>query len=232
MSSESCPCKRLFQNTEADPMSEDCLFLNVFVPTRNDSELMPILVYIHGGGFANGGISMKILDPPELAARGGLIVVVVAYRLGALGFLYMGVEDAPGNMGLYDQLLALHWVRDNARAFGGDADKVTIMGQSAGSISVGLHLISPKSGGLFRRAFMQSGKPLYPPRHHEQNAGRTEGERYRDLPQLQQRPVQFGKTWHKSCRGLPALQGLQGHSDGDRELPLKGPGRIFPSQRG
>lgn len=149
-----------FEVTEADPMSEDCLFLNVFAPVGNDSDPKPIVVYIHGGGFTFGGISMKIFDSAELAARGDLIVVVAAYRLGALGFLYMGAEDAPGNMGLYDQLLALHWVKDNARAFGGDADKVTIMGQSAGSISVGLHLISPKSGGLFRRAFMQSGSPF------------------------------------------------------------------------
>ncbi|KAH9368379.1 hypothetical protein HPB48_012691 [Haemaphysalis longicornis] len=146
-----------FQVTEADAMSEDCLFLNVFAPAGNDADLKPIVVYIHGGGFTFGGISMKIFDPSELAARGDLVVVVAAYRLGALGFLYMGVEDAPGNMGLYDQLLALRWVRDNANAFGGDADKVTIMGESAGSISVGIHLISPKSEGLFRRAVMQSG---------------------------------------------------------------------------
>lgn len=141
-------------------MSEDCLFVNVFAPALNGSELKPIVVYIHGGGFTYGGISMKIFDSAELAARGDLVVVVLAYRLGALGFLHMGVEDAPGNMGLYDQLLALRWVKDNARAFGGDADKVTIMGESAGSISVGFHLISPKSKGLFRRAFMQSGSPF------------------------------------------------------------------------
>lgn len=149
-----------FKITEADLVSEDCLFLNVFAPARTVPDLKPVVVYIHGGAFAYGGIPLKIFDPSELAVRGDLVVVVVSYRLGAFGFLHMGVEDAPGNMGLYDQRLALRWVRDNARAFGGDADRVTIMGESAGSISVGLHLISPKSEGLFRRAIMQSGSPF------------------------------------------------------------------------
>ncbi|XP_077563356.1 acetylcholinesterase-like [Haemaphysalis longicornis] len=149
-----------FKITASDAVSEDCLFLNVFSPARSDPDLKPVVVYFHGGAFTYGGISMKIFDPSELAVRGDLVVVVVAYRLGALGFLHMGVEEAPGNVGLYDQLLALRWVRDNARAFGGDADKVTIMGESVGSISVAIHLVWPKSEGLFRRAFMQSGSPL------------------------------------------------------------------------
>lgn len=145
---------------QTDPKSEDCLFLNVFTPIENSTRLTPVVVYIHGGFYFYGGVSMKLHDASELAAREDLVTVTIAYRLGALGFLNMDVEDAPGNMGLYDQLLALRWIRSNAKAFGGDPDKITIMGQSAGSFSVGVHLTSPKSKGLFRRAVMQSGSPF------------------------------------------------------------------------
>ncbi|KAH7952432.1 acetylcholinesterase [Rhipicephalus sanguineus] len=144
----------------SDPVSEDCLYVNVFVPTMRDSSLLPVIVYLPGGGFSYGGISIGAMDTSELAARGNVITVAVGYRLGAFGFLYMGFEDAPGNMGLYDQLLALKWVRNNIRAFGGDPSRVTLMGESAGSISVGMQLISPKSKGLFKRAVMQSGSPF------------------------------------------------------------------------
>ncbi|XP_077524587.1 acetylcholinesterase-like isoform X1 [Amblyomma americanum] len=143
-----------------DPISEDCLYLNVFAPFHNDSTPRPIVVYIHGGAFTLGGISLPIFDAVELAGRGDLIVVTIAYRLGALGFLNMGIEDSPGNMGLYDQRLALRWVKENARSFGGDPDRITLMGQSAGAISVSMHLLSPNSSGLFRRAFLQSGSPF------------------------------------------------------------------------
>ncbi|XP_075547375.1 acetylcholinesterase-like [Dermacentor variabilis] len=144
----------------SDPVSEDCLYVNVFVPTRNDSSLLPVIVYLPGGGFSYGGISIGAMDTSELAVRGNVITVAVGYRLGAFGFLYMDIEDAPGNMGLYDQLLALKWVRNNIRAFGGDSSRVTLMGESAGSIAVGMQLISPKSKGLFKRAVMQSGSPF------------------------------------------------------------------------
>ncbi|KAL1418753.1 hypothetical protein MTO96_025782 [Rhipicephalus appendiculatus] len=104
---------------------------------------------------------MKIYDASELAVRGDLVVVTIAYRLGPLGFLYIpGTEDAPGNVGLYDQQLAMQWVKDNARSFGGDPDAITAMGQSAGAISIGFHLSSPSSVGLFQRAFLQSGSPF------------------------------------------------------------------------
>ncbi|XP_065279997.1 acetylcholinesterase-like [Dermacentor albipictus] len=149
-----------FAVTAVDPVSEDCLFLNVFAPVTNGSALRPVVVYIHGGAFTVGGIAMKIFDASELAVRGDLVAVTVAYRLGPLGFLNLGTEEAPGNMGLYDQQLALRWVKDNARSFGGDPDAITAMGQSAGAISIGIHLSSPSSAGLFQRAFMQSGSPF------------------------------------------------------------------------
>lgn len=149
-----------YEVKKTDPTSEDCLFLNVFAPLSYDKRLKPVVVYIHGGFFSYGGISMKVHDASELSARGDLVSVTIAYRLGALGFLNMGIEDAPGNMGLHDQVLALHWIKNNIRAFGGDPEQITLVGQSAGSFSVGVHLISPKSKGLFRRAIMQSGSPF------------------------------------------------------------------------
>lgn len=144
----------------SDRISEDCLFINVFAPITGEQSLKPIVVYIHGGFFSYGGISMKVHDASELSAREDLVVVTIAYRLGAFGFLSVGTEDAPGNMGLHDQILALRWIKSNANAFGGDPDRITIVGQSAGAFSVGIHLISPKSKGLFRRAIMQSGSPF------------------------------------------------------------------------
>ncbi|KAH6929835.1 hypothetical protein HPB50_005986 [Hyalomma asiaticum] len=146
----------------SDAMSEDCLFLNVIAPVPKRSRLKPVIVYIHGGAFSYGGISLKMLDATELALRGDVVVVSVAYRLGPFGFLDMGVEEAPGNMGLNDQLLAMRWVKANARVFCGNPDAITLMGQSSGSMSVGFHLMWRQSKGLFRRAIMQSGSPLSP----------------------------------------------------------------------
>ncbi|KAH8023271.1 hypothetical protein HPB51_011714 [Rhipicephalus microplus] len=151
-----------FAVNSTDPLSEDCLFLNVFKPVvNNDSASKPVVVYIHGGGYTFGGIAMKIYDASELAVRGDLVVVTIAYRLGPLGFLYIpGTEEAPSNVGLYDQQLAMQWVKDNARFFGGDPDAITAMGHSAGAISIGFHLSWPSSAHLFQRAFLQSGSPF------------------------------------------------------------------------
>ncbi|CAN7938464.1 unnamed protein product [Ixodes hexagonus] len=142
-----------------DKTSENCLYLNVFTPVANDS-LKPVVVYIHGGGFSSGGISLEATDSSELSVRGDLVAVAIAYRLGAFGFLSLASEDAPGNMGLYDQVTALRWVKGNIQVFGGDPDKVTLMGPSAGSLAVGVHILSPLSRGLFQRAIMQSGSPF------------------------------------------------------------------------
>ncbi|KAM7315230.1 acetylcholinesterase [Ixodes scapularis] len=150
---------KFYQVNTENSVSEDCLFLNVFVPISNCTQ-MPVVVYIHGGAFTYGGISMNITDTTELSVRGDLITVAIAYRLGAFGFLRTSLEDVNGNMGLYDQALAIRWVKDNIKSFGGDPNKITLMGQSAGSISIGLHLLSPISRGLFHRAIMQSGSPF------------------------------------------------------------------------
>ena len=136
--------------------SEDCLTLNVWTPPSGEPR--PVLVWIHGGGFVNG--SGDIYNARRLAGRGDIVVVTMNYRLGALGFLAhpaLGLPGDVGNYGLADQQAALRWVHDNIAGFGGDPDKVTIAGESAGAMSVCDHLVAPDSEGLFSAAIIQSG---------------------------------------------------------------------------
>ena len=137
--------------------SEDCLTLNVWTPPPS-GEKRPVMVWIHGGSFING--SGDIYDSRWLAGRGDVLVVTINYRLGTLGFLAhpaLGPAGDVGNYGLADQQAALRWVRDNIAAFGGDPDKVTIAGESAGGMSVCDHLVAPASAKLFSAAIVQSG---------------------------------------------------------------------------
>lgn len=143
-------------NTE---MSEDCLYLNVAVPQPHPQNAA-VMVWIHGGGFTSGTSTLDIYDIRTLASEQNVIVVSMQYRLAALGFLFFGNDDAPGNAGLYDQHMAMQWVQDNIAEFGGDPEKVTIFGSYAGAVSVGLHLLSPLSTNLFNQAIMQSGSAL------------------------------------------------------------------------
>jgi para-nitrobenzyl esterase len=113
------------------------------------------MVWIHGGAFVMGSGSISLWDGVRLARRGGVVVVTLNYRLGALG--YLALEGTPANLGLRDQIAALQWVRDNIEAFGGDPDNVTIFGESAGAMSVATLLGTPTARGLFRRAIAQSG---------------------------------------------------------------------------
>uniref|UniRef100_A0A4D5RN04 Carboxylic ester hydrolase n=1 Tax=Ixodes scapularis TaxID=6945 RepID=A0A4D5RN04_IXOSC len=138
--------------------TEDCLFLNVWSPaSSNNASDLAVMVWIHGGSSSFGSSSLNIYDGALLAAFGHVVVVSMNYRLGSLGFFYGGTQHAPGNQGHLDQALALHWVRDNIAAFGGDRERVTLFGESSGSISVEFHLLSPISKALFQRAVMQSG---------------------------------------------------------------------------
>ncbi|NXH16847.1 ACES Acetylcholinesterase, partial [Bucco capensis] len=144
-------------------LSEDCLYLNVWVPVPRPAAAVPVLVWIYGGGFYSGAASLDVYDGRFLAASEQLLVVSMNYRVGALGFLALpGYPDAPGNVGLMDQRLALRWVQENIGAFGGDPGAVTVFGESAGAASVGLHLLSSSSQQLFRRAVLQSGSPNGP----------------------------------------------------------------------
>lgn len=140
---------------------EDCLFLNVYAPTRaTPATPLPVMVWIHGGGFTSGAGSDY--DPSVLAQKQGVVVVTLNYRLGALGFLAHPGLDAEsggtsGNYGLQDQQAALRWVARNIAAFGGNPRNVTIFGESAGGMSVCAHLASPASAELFHKAIIQSG---------------------------------------------------------------------------
>lgn len=149
---------------EAPEFGEDCLALNVFVPDRRPSEAgdtqgRPVYVFIHGGAFVAG--SSNPYDGSWLAETGDIVVVTINYRVSVLGFVNfgeaLGLPDIPSNLGLRDQIAALRWVRDNIAAFGGDPGRVTIGGQSAGSMSVSLLLLSPLARGLFHGAVLQSG---------------------------------------------------------------------------
>jgi para-nitrobenzyl esterase len=146
---------------ETPPASEDCLFLNVWSPARG-SKRLPVLVWIHGGGFLGGSGAVPIYDGARLAARGA-VVVTINYRVGPFGFLAhpaLSAEDprhVSGNYGLLDQLAALVWVHRNIARFGGDPSNVTIAGQSAGAASVNALLAMPGAAGLFQRAISESG---------------------------------------------------------------------------
>ncbi|XP_046562858.1 cholinesterase 1-like isoform X3 [Haliotis rubra] len=144
-----------------DDTSEDCLHLTVWAPSDNAGNLA-VMVWIYGGGFYFGSSRMPLYEGKYLAAENDIIVVSMNYRLGPLGFSYLGPDTIPGNMGLMDQRLALQWVKDNIANFGGDPSRVTIFGESAGGVSVGHHLVSPLSRDLFQRAIMQSGSPNFP----------------------------------------------------------------------
>lgn len=140
-------------------MSEDCLTLNVWSPGA-DSELRPVLVWIHGGGWLIG--SGRLHDGTYLATLGDVVVVTLNYRLGPFGFLHLaefGGEEyaASGNCGILDQVAALKWVQKNIEAFGGDPHRVTVFGESAGAMSIGTLLALPAAHGLFQQAILQSG---------------------------------------------------------------------------
>jgi len=140
---------------------EDCLYLNVWTPGTGAAR-RPVLVWLHGGAFSTGSGSQPIYRGARLAQRGDAVVVTVNYRLGALGYLHLpalgrDAEEASANFGLLDQLEALAWVRENIAAFGGDPANVTLFGESAGAMSVGTLLGTPRARGLFSRAILQSG---------------------------------------------------------------------------
>jgi para-nitrobenzyl esterase len=141
------------------PVSEDCLYLNVWTAARV-AERRPVLVYVYGGGFSSGSGDVPVYDGAPLAEK-GLVVVNMNYRVGALGFLahpeLTAETGESGNYGLLDQIAALEWVHDNIAAFGGDPQRVMVAGQSAGAMSVFLLTASPMAKGLFQRAAIESG---------------------------------------------------------------------------
>lgn len=148
--------------------AEDCLTLNVYRPFGVDGPL-PVMVFIHGGGFVAGTANDALFEGARLA-QGGVIVVTVNYRLGALGWLLLPGETESGNLGLMDQIAALQWVRDNIAAFGGDSGNVTLFGSGAGATSVALLMLSAPARGLFQKAILQSVAARFPLRSARQAA--------------------------------------------------------------
>ena len=149
--------------------SEDCLYLNVWTPAKSAGDRVPVLVWIYGGGFNGGSTSEPIYTGEKLAGK-GVVLVSIAYRVGQLGFLAhpeLSAESpnhVSGNYGLLDMIAGLQWVRKNIAAFGGDPNKVTIFGESAGGIAVSMLCVSPLAKGLFQGALSQSGGSFGPSR--------------------------------------------------------------------
>jgi para-nitrobenzyl esterase len=176
----SCPSVQLPAGTLTGV--EDCLRMNIWVRDPLPAAPAPVIVWIHTGSFTGASANFPSHNGRKIAEETGAIVVAPNYRLGALGFLAHPLLDAEdpthpvsGNYGLLDQRAALQWVHDNIARFGGDPNNVTIAGTSAGGDSVGLHLVSPGSSGLFHRAVIESGTPTirWPTRDEAEKAGRA-----------------------------------------------------------
>ncbi|MFV3075379.1 carboxylesterase/lipase family protein [Niveispirillum fermenti] len=186
------------------PMGEDCLFVNVWAPKPQAGVKRPVMVWIHGGGFVNGGSSPTVYDGSAFA-RSGVLLVSLNYRLGRFGFfahpaLSAEAGAAPtGNFGFMDQVAALQWVRRNIAAFGGDPANVTLFGESAGGRSVHVLLAVPAARGLFDKALIMSG------------GGRATGLGLVPLAVAEERGVTFARNAgvnHEDAAGLAALRAL------------------------
>jgi len=208
----------------SDGMSEDCLYLNVWTPARSGKERLPVLVYFYGGGFVAGDGSEPRYDGESMAAK-GIVSITVNYRLGAFGFLAHpeltreSPHRASGNYGLLDQAAALRWVRQNIAAFGGDPKRVTIAGESAGSVSVSAQMASPLSKDLIAGAIGESGSII----------GTLAAV---PLSQAEQEGVKFatglGATSLAALRGIGAQQILEAAS----KSGMGGIGRFAPTVDG
>ncbi|MCK5368269.1 MAG: carboxylesterase family protein, partial [Cyclobacteriaceae bacterium] len=154
-------------NSRSEGVSEDCLYLNIWTKAKRNTKDLPVLVYFFGGGFVAGDGAEPRYDGESMAKK-GIVTVTVNYRLNIFGFLAhpeLSAEatyKASGNYGLLDQLAALKWVKKNIEAFGGDPDKITIAGESAGSIAVSAQMVSPLSKGLIAGAIGESGAGITP----------------------------------------------------------------------
>jgi para-nitrobenzyl esterase len=152
-------------NRNAPPQGEDCLVLNVYTPSLTGGSKRPVMVWLHGGGFATGSGSGPTIQGANLARSGNAVIVSINHRLGVLGQTYLGEAlgsdfAASGSVGVQDIVLALQWVRENISHFGGDPGLVTIFGQSGGGRKVATLMAMPSAKGLFQRAIIESGALL------------------------------------------------------------------------
>lgn len=153
------------QRNSALPHSEDCLFLNLWTPGLADNAKRPIMVYLHGGAYNWGSGSDALYDGSRLATKGDVVVITLNHRLNAFGYLYLdrlfpGEFPDSGNTGQWDIVLALRWIRDNAQAFGGDASRVMLFGQSGGGAKIATLMATPAASGLFHAAATMSGQQV------------------------------------------------------------------------
>ncbi|OOG72279.1 carboxylesterase [Flavobacterium sp. A45] len=174
--------------------SEDCLYLNVWTPAKSAKEKVPVLVWIYGGGFGAGATSEASYNGKNLAKK-GVVLVSIAYRVGQLGFMAHpelsaeNPKNVSGNYGLLDMIAGLQWVKENIAAFGGDPNKVTIFGESAGGIAVSMLCASPLAKGLFNGAISQSGGSFGPSR-----ATTYPGENMKTLKTAENEGLDYMKT--------------------------------------
>ncbi len=214
-------------NFRSDGMSEDCLYLNVWTPSKTGNEKLPVLVYFYGGGFMAGDGSEPRYDGESMARR-GIVAITVNYRLTVFGFFAHpeltkeSPHHASGNQALLDQTAALQWVRNNIAAFGGDPNRVTIAGESAGSFAVSAQMASPLSKSLINGAIGESGSLL----------GLTPTV---SLKEGEQMGAQFAQSINAKSlaelRAMPADQVLQATKQaGFGRFPVTVDGYFFPKQ--
>lgn len=158
---EKSPCASLNSVLKRFVGSDDCLYLNVFTKDLNPKKPYAVMVYIHGGGHARGSSTLTYYSPDYILSA-DVVLVTFNYRVGPLGFLTLKDKslDVPGNAGMKDQQLAMRFVKDNIRNFGGDPNNCTLFGHSSGATCVGLHCVAETSRGLFDRALIMSGSPV------------------------------------------------------------------------
>ena len=186
--------------------SEDCLTLNIW--TRNSEKNQPVMVFIHGGGFIEGGTSDPLYNGSNLAASHDVVLVTINYRLNVFGFMNFAAIDSyfedTGYLGIKDQVAALEWVKENISEFGGDPDNVTIFGESAGAISTTLLMVTPAAKNLFQKAIAQSGHPAF---YHKPEASAKLTEEfmelggYKNMQELMKTPaLKLIATYEKLCK--------------------------------
>lgn len=222
-----CP-QRSFQGPGSSvEISEDCLKLNIWTPAKSANEKLPVMVWIYGGGFALGSAS----DPSnfgDVLAKKGIITVNIAYRVGALGFMAHpeltaeSKNHVSGNYGLLDQIEGLKWVQKNIKQFGGDPEKVTIIGESAGAISVSMLAASPLTKGLFRGTISESGGNFGPVGNSRIEGG------IQSLKYAEQVGAEFMKRM--GAKNLAELRQIS--PDKWRNDPLSGMGGFWPNVDG